>query len=344
LRIKFPNILSSIFIIVILITFTENLSAQENRKEYSVSVNKILMGTTVETTVRSPDINEAKEALLKAYKEMQRVENLLSSHKEGSEITFINNFAGIHPVKVSLETLLILKNAINYSQHSKGLFDVTIGSVSNLWGFSDENRTIELPDSSQIDSALKYVNYRNIIINPKDTTVLLKNKGMRLDLGGIAKGYAIDRGSAVLKNLGISNFILNAGGDIYVSGMKEKNTEWKIGIQAPRDSKKIDAAFNLKNYAVATSGDYERFRIINGVRYHHILNPFNGYPGRLSESCTVLAPTAEEADALATFLFLKGANKALADKSIKIPFLIITTKGKIFYNSIFNGKYKPEIM
>ena len=302
------------------------------------------MGTTVETTARSSDINLCKKALVAAYEEMQRVENLLSYHKKGSEITRINSYAGIHPVKVSFETLTIIKNSIIYSLKSKGLFDISIGPVSRLWGFNDDEREIELPDSADLDSVLRYVNYRDIIINRADTTVFLKHKGMELDLGGIAKGYAIDRGAAKLKSMGVVNFILNAGGDIYASGRKDKNTQWTIGIKDPRNTSALVATFNLENYAVATSGDYERFRIINGVRYHHILNPFDGYPGKLSESCTILAPTAEEADALATYFFLLGPQKALKIKSLNIPFLIISSNGKIYYNSLFKSKYNPKIL
>lgn len=311
---------------------------------YSVTVSKILMGTTVETTARNADINLCKEALLEAYKEMKRVENLLSYHNKNSEITRINSFSGMQPVKVSLETFSIIKNSINYSQRSKGLFDVSVGPVSGLWGFNDDNREIELPDSSEVDSALQFVNYKNIKINQNDTTVFLTRKGMKLDLGGIAKGYAIDRGAAKLKSMGVVNFILNAGGDIYASGKKDKSTQWTIGIKDPRNTSGLVATFNLENYAVATSGDYERYRIINGVRYHHILNPFDGYPGKLSESTTVIAPTAEEADAMATYLFLYGSENALREQIPKVPYLIISADGKLSFNSLFEVKYHPQII
>jgi len=346
LNVKINNVYRFILPVItaIVIFCNINLSAQNKDMQYSVSESKILMGTIVKTTVRNSNVNLIKRALKAAYKEMQRVEDLLSSHKKGSEISHINFFAGIRPVKVSFETLTIIKNSLYYSKKSKGLFDVSIGSLSNLWGFSDDNRVIELPDSAEVDSTLRYVGYRNIIINHSDTTVFLKDKNMQLDLGGIAKGYAIDRGSAKLKSFGVINFILNAGGDIYVSGRKDKNKKWTIGIKDPRNTSKIIVVFNLENYAVATSGDYERFRIINGVRYHHILNPYDGYPGRLSESCTVLAPTAEEADALATYFFLLGPQKALKNKSLNIPFLIISTKGKIYYNSLFKSKFNPKTL
>lgn len=310
---------------------------------YRISVTKYLMGTTVETTARSSDVNSCREALTDAYEEMQRVENVLSCQKDSSEISAINRAAGIHPVKVGYETLEMVKRSKAYCRKYNGVFDVTIGPLSNLWGFSEE-KDIVLPPAEEIKKLDRLVNYRDIGINENDSTVYLKKKGMSLDLGGIAKGYAIDRGSAVLKEKGIRNFILNAGGDLYVSGTKDDSTEWRVGIKHPRRTNDLAGAFDLKDYAVATSGDYERFKIINGKRYHHILNPADGYPGRLSESSTIIAPTAEEADATATYVFLLGWKKALSDKSLNYPCLIIASDGSIHYNEVFKKKYNLQVI
>ncbi len=332
------------YILILFVLFISvGLHAQDDTTMYKISVMKYLMGTTVETTVRSNDINLAKKALLASYEEMQRVENLLSCEKDSSEISAINRASGIHPVKVSYETLEMLKRSKAYCKKYNGLFDVTIGPLSDLWGFS-EDKEIVLPEDSTIQSLRKLVNYKDMVINENDTTVFLKKKGMSIDLGGIAKGYAIDRGSAVLKNMGITNFILNAGGDIYVSGVKDKKTLWKIGIKHPRHTNDLIAEFNLKNYAVATSGDYERFKIINGIRYHHILDPRTGYSGRLSESSTILAPTAEEADATATYVFLLGWKKALRRKNLDYPMLIVSSDGTIHYNKLFAKNYNLKVI
>ena len=335
------------FIIYILVLFTAVLSvplrAQNDTTMYKISVNKFLMGTIVETTARSSDIDLSKKALLASYEEMQRIENLLSCYKDSSEISAVNRAAGLHPVKVSFETLSMLKRAKVYCKKYKGVFDVTIGPLSDLWGFS-EDKEIVLPEDQTIKKLDKLVDYRDLEIDDNDTTVFLKKKGMSIDLGGIAKGYAIDRGSAVLKSMGITNFILNAGGDIYVSGVKDENTLWKVGIKHPRKTNDLIGEFDLKDYAVATSGDYERFKIINGVRYHHILDPATGYPGRLSESSTVLAPTAEQADATATYVFLLGWKKALSDKSLNYPLLLVATDGSVHYNKAFEDKYNLEVL
>ena len=326
-----------------LVFFSINISAQTDTTMYKLSVTKYLMGTTVETTARSTDVNLCKKALLASYEEMQRVENLLSCEKESSEISAINRDSGLHPVKVSYETLEMLKRSKAYCKKYHGLFDVTIGPLSDLWGFS-EDKEIVLPKDKTIKKLKKLVNYKDMVINENDTTVFLKKKGMSIDLGGIAKGYAIDRGSAVLKNMGITNFILNAGGDIYVSGTKDKETLWKLGIKHPRNTNDLVAEFNLKDYAVATSGDYERFKIINGVRYHHILDPRTGYSGTLSESSTILAPTAEEADATATYVFLLGWKKTLSDKNLNYPLLIVSSNGSVHYNRVFEKMYNLEII
>jgi thiamine biosynthesis lipoprotein len=331
------------FIISFLFSFSFTANSQTDTTMYKVSVMKYLMGTTVETTARCTDVNYCKKALLAEYTEMQRIENLLSCENDSSEISEINRAAGLHHVKVSYETLQMLKRSKSYCKKYNGVFDVTIGPLSDLWGFS-ENKEIVLPEDKAIKKLTKLVGYKNLDIDEKDTTVFLKKKGMAIDLGGIAKGYAIDRGSAVLKNMGITNFILNAGGDIYVSGTKDKETLWKVGIKHPRRTNELVAEFNLKDYAVATSGDYERFKIINGIRYHHILDPATGYPGRLSESSTILAPTAEEADATATYVFLLGWKKTLSNKKLNYPLLIVSSDGTVHYNQVFKKNYNLELI
>ena len=325
-----------IFLCLFLFLTGSLLAAQttdSSRAQYEVKVSKILMGTVVETTARYPDITYCKEALFYAYREMERVEDLLSYQKAESEISRINNNAGKTPQPVSAETFAILQRAVSYARKLNGLFDVTIGPVTSLWGFSDPEGG-RLPAKADITRQLKDVNYRDLVLNTRDTTAFLKNQGMMLDLGGIAKGYAIDRGSAKLKEYGVSNFILNAGGDMYVSGQKEGNTPLTVGVKDPRKGQELIARFELKDEAVATSGDYERFIIVDGKRYHHIIDPRTGYPGTLSESATTFAATAEEADVLATYLFIIGARQALNNNFSK-PFLIVDITGRQTSNEAF---------
>ncbi|MEJ2052365.1 MAG: FAD:protein FMN transferase [Calditrichaceae bacterium] len=334
----FKELNMEIRIIIYLFIFTlltQTEASDSTKVDFEVKVSKILMGTVVETTARYPDINHCKQSLLKAYLEMERVENLLSYHKPSSEISKINDAAGKYPVPISIETFNILRRSVGYAKKLNGLFDITIGPVSSLWDFSSPEGG-HLPDRTDIDDKLKKVNYHDLILNSKDTTAYLKKAGMMIDLGGIAKGYAIDCGSAVLKENGINNFILNAGGDIYVSGQKDKNNLWKVGIKDPRNNQNLIARFDLKDYAAATSGDYERFIIVDGKRYCHIFDPHTGYPGNKSQSSTTFAATAEEADVLATYLFLIGAKQAL-NENFSRPFLIVGTDGRDTSNQAFKN-------
>jgi len=308
-------------------------TADSSGVDFEVNVSKILMGTVVETTARYPDIAHCKQALLEAYHEMERVENLLSYQKPGSEISMINNSAGMKPVHVSEETFAILQRSVNYAQRLQGLFDITIGPVTSLWGFSSPEGG-HLPPGKEILQMLACVDYRALQLTTRDTTAFLKKKGMLIDLGGIAKGYAIDRASVVLKQNGISDFIVNAGGDIYVSGQKDLTTLWRIGVKDPRNEGELIARFDLKDYAVATSGDYERFIIVGGKCYHHIFDPRTGYPGQLAQSATTFAPTAEEADVLATFLFILGPDQAQKEK-FGHPFLFVDASGRKIMNRAF---------
>ena len=184
-----------------------------------------------------------------------------------------------------------------------------------------------MPSPEEIAQLLTVTGFSKIVLNPADTTVFLESAGMEIDFGGIAKGYAIDQGVAVLKANGIDHFFLNAGGDIHVSGEKARDTPWRVGIRHPCNPEGLISSFNLRDHAVATSGDYERFKIVDGQRYHHVLDPRSGYPGPSYQSVTVLAPTAEEADVLATYLFL------VAEPSPKVPYphLIVLADGSVVY-------------
>lgn len=296
---------------------------------FEISTTKYLLGTEVEITVVHADIQKAKVASYHAYKEIERIEALLSSHDEQSEISYINHNGWKAPVKVSYETFAILQRAIAYSEKFFGLFDVTIGPLSELWGFNGDQE-IKLPLKDELQSRQALVDFHLISFDVQDTTVFLAKKGMRIDLGGIAKGYAVDRAAVVLKNDGVKKFLINAGGDIYACGWKNAKSKWQVGLQHPRKRQKLLARFELSDFAVATSGDYERFVEIDGRRYHHILNPETGVPGDLSQSVTVFAPTVEEADVWATFLFLYGKNdKSPLPNPHKIKSLLVHSDGQI---------------
>ena len=333
-------IISFIFLFVFV-----RLGFSQSGTFYNVKVSKFLMGTVVETDVQGPDVPTCQKALLLAYQEMSRVENLLSYQIPTSEVNRINQQAGIYPVKVSDETFQILKRAKGYSEKFNGLFDVTIGALSDRWGFSDNDRKeITVPSDSEIAALLPIINYKMMILNDHDTTVYLEKKGMEIDLGGIAKGYAIDRGVAVLKQNGIQQFFLNAGGDIYTSGKKDGIQEWWVGIKHPRNLDSVIARLKLSDYAVATSGDYERFAIIDGKRYHHILDPRNGFPSTQCQSVSILAPTAEEADAIATYVFVLGYDHLQDSRQFNLPYFIVDGEGGTHYSPSLVAEDSLEVI
>jgi thiamine biosynthesis lipoprotein len=232
----------------------------------------------------------------------------MSNYREDSEISRVNRDAGKKETKVSPEMLRMIERAIEFSSLSEGAFDITIGPVFRLWNF----REGKFPEEKNLRENLKKVGYRQIKIDRSRSSIFLQEEGMEIDLGAIAKGYAVDSASAVLKEKGIENFLVNAGGDLKVSGSKEKGVPWIVGIQHPRLPSKMVAKLSPRQAGVATSGDYKKFFIERGERYHHLLNPSTGTPARECQSVTVMAPSAMAADALATAVFVLGPKKGLA--------------------------------
>jgi thiamine biosynthesis lipoprotein len=316
------------------------LSQNKNTLLFESTATKYLMGTKFTITATASSVDSAKQAMYYALKEVERIENLMSSTKESSDIYKINKDAGIKPVKVSYETFSIIQRSINYSEKYNGIFDITIGPISDLWGFNSDNPVKQVPPENVIDSLVRYVDYKKIILNDADTTVFLPETPMRLDLGGIAKGYAVDRASDIMKKMGIENFFVNGGGDVYVSGYKDETNKWSMGIEHPRDPNRIIGKLWLKDMAIGTSGDYERYAIIDGVRYCHIFDTKTGYPARLSESASAIAPTVEEAVVLSKILFIYGYQKYNELKNtMNTTGVIVDTTGAIHYDEAMKDNY-----
>jgi len=310
------------------ITLSVFLLSCQYRSPLPIKRHRILMGTLVEITVIGKDTDGAEAAIRDAFDEMQRVEGLMSRRIPGSDVSKINEWAGIKAVPVSADVLRVIRRAEEISRASEGHFDITIGAVLDLWGF--EGNGHRLPAEGEVSKALDAVGYTAVLVDERASTVKLKKKEMRIDLGGIAKGYAVDRAVDLLKSRGYRNMIVNAGGDIRVSGRKTHGS-WVIGIQDPRDRSRILATINAEDISVATSGDYERYFVKEGKRYHHLLNPFTGFPARLCRSVTILAEDALSADGLATAVFVLGPRKGLhlIEAVDGVEGLIISSEGGI---------------
>ncbi len=332
-----------LFCLTAVILFTSKHSFAQPR--YEVTTTKYLLGTQIDITAISSDVDSIKKAMYFAYKEIERIQSLMSIQIDTTEASNINHNSGVKPVKVDYELYSIISRSIDYSKKFNGIFDITIGPISDLWGFSSEHTITTVPDKKIIDSLIKLVDYRLIQLNPSDTGVYLPLKGMMIDLGGIAKGYAVDRTAMIMKKYGMKDFFINAGGDLYISGMKSESQKWVIGIKSPRDVKNIFAKMEVKDMAVATSGDYERFVIIDGVRYHHIFNTKTGYSVMTSQSATALAETCEEAVILSKYIFISGAEEYLKTKeSTGIIGAMVDSTGNIFYDERLKELYNFELV
>jgi len=298
--------------------------------------HQVAMGTAIEITLIGEDEEAATKAALQAFQEIKRIEHLMSPWMDSSDVTRINQSAGKEWVKVSPETMEVIKKAQEISELSEGGFDITVGPLTELWRKAREKKTP--PSIEDVKGKLDLVNFKNIGIDPEGK-VLLKKEGMAIDLGGIAKGYGVDRAFDVLMSLGYKNLIVNAGGDLRVGGFKN-NQPWAIGIQDPRNPQKIMAKVSVTDTAVATSGDYEKFFIYEGKRYHHIFNPRDGFPTEGCQSVTILYKDGMTADALATAVFVLGSEKgyALCQKLEGVDCLIVDQEGKIIISPGLKGR------
>lgn len=300
--------------------------------------SQILLDTVVDLIAASSDEAQAQKAISAAYAEMRRLEELLSKYRTESQIYAINQGAGQHFVPLDDEVQALIQRSLQYSVLTDGLFDITIGALVELWGIDTEHERI--PADTEIQQILPSINYKHIQIE-KDKGVYLRHPQTALDLGGIAKGYSIDRAIEILQIHNIESVLLNAGGDIRSIGSKPDGTPWRIGIKHPR-KEGILGVVELHNAAIATSGDYERYFTHEGTRYHHLLDPRTGRPVRQCQSATILAQTAEIADVLATAVFIMGPIQGLAfiEEQADIEGMIVRADGEILLSSGFS--FQPK--
>jgi len=268
------------------------------------------MGNRFEITVVGRDELWANAMIDAAVNEIKRIEKLLTTYGDDSETNQVNRAAGIVPVKVSEETFQLIQRSKRISDITQGAFDISYGSVDKrLWNF-DANMT-SLPDARTAKRMVRLINYRNILLDEKELTVFLAEKGMRIGFGGIGKGYAAEMAKQLLIEKGVRSGIVNASGDLTTWGTQPGGMPWTIGIVNPNFSDKVFSYMNVTDMAVATSGNYEKFVMINGVKYSHTINPRTGLPIRGIKSVTIISPNAEIADAMATPVAIMGIRPGL---------------------------------
>ena len=270
-----------------------------------------LMGSRFELTAVAENQSLAWEAINTGVKEIERIEDLISSWDPQSQTSEINRQAGIHGVKVDKELFDLIYRAKKVSALTEGAFDISFASMDRVWKF--DGTVQELPVAEKVEKARQYINWNNIELNTVDQSVLLKEKGMKIGFGAIGKGYAANRAKALMQKMkGIHGGLVNAGGDLICWGESNQPSDWSIKITDPKDKTNMLAWLEVKDLAVITSGDYERFFMHNGKRYAHIIDPRTGYPTNGIKSVTIVCPDAELGDALATSVFVLGKENGLS--------------------------------
>jgi FAD:protein FMN transferase len=269
-----------------------------------------LMGNRFEITVVSDNEEWANERIEDAVTEIRRIEKLFTTFSDDSQTNLINRNAGIVPVKVDKEVFELIKRSNLISGITQGAFDITYGSADKrLWNF-DKTMT-SLPDAATAKKSVHLINYRNIILNEKKCTVFLREKGMRIGFGGIGKGYAAERAKQILREKGVESGIINAAGDLTAWGLQPNGEEWTIGIADPDAVQHPFSYLSITGMAVATSGNYEKFVMIDGKKYSHTIDPKTGLPVRGIKSVTIICSNAEIADAMATPVTIMGVKAGL---------------------------------
>ena len=264
-----------------------------------------LMGNHFEISAVSDNEMWANKRIDAGIHEIQRIEKLLTTFNEESETSLINRYAGTVPVTVSRETFELIERSLRISRLTQGSFDISYGSIDKrLWNFDTNMKA--LPDKETAKRMVRLINYRNIILDDENCTVFLKEKGMRIGFGGIGKGYAAERARHIMKSFDVESGIVNASGDLTTWGLQPNGNPWTIGIANPNSSHELFSYINITNMAVATSGNYEKFVMINGKKYSHTIDPRTGLPVCGIKSVTIITLNAEIADAMTTPVMIMG--------------------------------------
>nr|WP_230935662.1 FAD:protein FMN transferase [Psychroserpens luteolus] len=299
-----------------------------------------LMGSRFDITVVAKDTIQANQYIDLAVLEITRIEKLISSWDIKSQTSEINRNAGLKPVVVDKELFDLIQRSLSISKLTDGAFDISYASMDKIWKFDGSMK--QMPSKTDIKASVEKVGYENVVLNSDNSSVFLKEKGMKIGFGAIGKGYAADKAKSLLKSKGVASGIINASGDMNTWGKQVSGDEWNVAITNPLDKAKAYALLPISNGAVVTSGNYEKHVTFNNKRYSHIIDPRTGYPSSGIISVTVFAPKAELADALATSVFVMGIDVGLnrVNQLQNIECIIIDDNGNLFTSN--NIKIKSD--
>lgn len=323
---------------VILVLGTIGCSKEEVAEEPPTRT-ELIMGTVVKVTLYE---NGSEEILDKVFERVKEIESLVSINQDNTELDKLNENAGIKPVKLSDTSFEIIEKALYYSEISNGEYDLTIGPLVKLWSIGLPEAKV--PTQEEIDETIKKIDYSKVQLNKDTKEVFLEEKGMLLDLGSIAKGYAADEIVKILNEENIDSAIIDLGGNIYALGLKEGNRNWKIGIQNPYDERgRIIGALEVSNKTVVTSGVYERYIEQDGEKYHHILNPSTGYPYETEiAGVSIISDKSIDGDALSTLIFTKGLEEGLefVENIDGVDAIFVTNDKEVYVTKGLKGNFE----
>lgn len=295
----------------------------------------MLMGGRFDINIVAQDSLSAEQNIDVIIAEIARIEHLISDWKPTSQVSEVNQNAGIRPVKVDKEVFELTKRALHFSEITNGAFDISFAAMDRIWKF--DGSMTEMPTPEAIKKSVEKVGYKNIILDSINSTIFLKLKGMKIGFGALGEGYATHKCQQMMLAKGIQSGIVNATGDMSVWGIQPDGKPWNIGITNPFDPSQILATISLKQGAVTTSGSYEKFVVFNGKRYSHIINPTTGYPATGLCSVSVFGPNAETANGFSTSAMVLGKKEAvkLLDQYPDYYFILITDTGKMIKSKNF---------
>ncbi|MCE7059301.1 FAD:protein FMN transferase [Dyadobacter sp. CY343] len=323
-------------IAALLITLTAHAQALRKR-------TTMLMGGRFDITIVAKDSLTAENGIDTVIAEITRIENLISDWIPSSQVSQVNAHAGIRPVRVDKEVFELTERAIALSRLTGGAFDISFAAMDRIWNF--DGSMTKMPTKAAIQKSVEKVGYKNIILNREHSTIFLKLKGMKIGFGALGEGYATDKCRDMMLAKGINAGIVNGSGDMSAWGKQPDESDWVIGINDPKQSGELFAIVPLREGAVVTSGSYEKFVVLNGKRYSHIINPATGYPATGLTSVTVFGPSAEQANGFSTSIMVLG-KKAGLEMLAKFPefsCLLITDEGKVVTSPNFDiSRYKTD--
>jgi thiamine biosynthesis lipoprotein len=328
------------FVSFVFIAVVASACACQPPPSQMVERSRMAMGSSLRLAAWTTNEAAALDAFEQVFREFDRLEALLSVWHDGSDVVRMNKNAGITPVPVSQDTITVLREAAEASALTRGKFDITFGALSDIWRFDHDQDNI-VPDRQLIEIRLTRIDYRAVQIDGTAQTAFISRPNMKVHLGGIGKGYAVDRAAALLKQRGLADFLIQSGGDLYVAG-SNGGTPWKLAIADPRGTHEPFATLQISDGTFSTSGDYERSFMKDGKRYHHLIDPDFGEPARGCRSVTIVTSRAVLADVLSTGVFIMGPadGMALIEQLPDVEGVIVTADNEVLISSGLKGRFE----